>query len=148
MRGQEIPGERVVVAGDGGMGQEAALHLALQGKQVAIIEIPGGSEADSTVNFVDVMALEDQLEEYGIRVRKGIVLHGVADGSVAVRDAKGREQELPADAVVVAPNLRSLSEVAEAFKNSASEVHVVGDCRSPRILYDAVHEAFEAALDM
>ena len=80
MKGQEVPGDRVVVAGDGGMGQEAALHLALQGKQVAIIELPGGSAADQTVNFVDAMALEDRLEEHGLRVRKGVVLEGVREG--------------------------------------------------------------------
>ena len=73
---------------------------------------------------------------------------GSARGSVSVRDAGGREQELPADAVVVAPNLRSLSRVVDDLKDSAPEVHVVGDCRAPRILFDAIHEAFEAALEM
>ena len=144
MKGQEVPGERVVVAGDGGMGQEAALHLALQGKQIAIIEIPGGSAADQTVNFVDMMALEDRLEEHGIRVRKGVVLERILEGSVAARDSGGKEQDLPADAVVLAPNLRSLTQVVEDLEDSAPEVHAVGDCRAPRVLFDAVHEAFEA----
>ncbi len=148
MCGQEVPGDRVVVAGDGGMGQETALHLARQGKEVAIIEIPGGSGPDQTVNFVDVMALEDQLEAYGIRVRKGLVLEGVTDGKVTVRSAVGETQELPADAVVVAPNLRARSETVEALVASALEVYVVGDCRAPRILYNAVHEGFEAALEI
>jgi 2,4-dienoyl-CoA reductase-like NADH-dependent reductase (Old Yellow Enzyme family)/thioredoxin reductase len=148
MRGREVPGDRVVVAGDGGMGQEAALHLARQGKQVAIIEIPGGSAADQTVNFVDMMALEDMLEEHGIRVRKGVVLEQVVIGKVLARDASGQVQELPADAVVVAPNLRARSDVAEQFQDSAPEVHVVGDCRSPRILFNAIHEGFEAALEI
>jgi 2,4-dienoyl-CoA reductase-like NADH-dependent reductase (Old Yellow Enzyme family)/thioredoxin reductase len=148
MRGREVPGDRVVVAGDGGMGQEAALHLARQGKQVAIIEIPGGSAADQTVNFVDMMALEDMLEEHGIRVRKGLVLEQVVAGKVLARDASGQVQELPADAVVVAPDLRARSDVAEQFQDSAPEVHVVGDCRSPRILFNAIHEGFEAALEI
>ncbi len=148
MCGREVPGDRVVVVGDGGMGQEAALHLARQGKQVAIIEIPGGSAQDQTVNFVDAMALEDMLEQHGIRVRKGVVLERVLEGKVAVRNAGGQEQELPADAVVVAPNLRSRSDVVEALKDSAPEVHVVGDCRAPRILFNAIHEGFEAALDI
>ncbi len=32
MKGQEVPGDRVVVVGDGGMGQETALHLAITGQ--------------------------------------------------------------------------------------------------------------------
>ena len=83
---------------------------------MAIIEIPGGSGPDQTVNFVDVMALEDQLEAYGIRVRKGLVLERVTDGKVAVRSAGGETQELPADAVVVAPNLRARSEVVRGAR--------------------------------
>jgi hypothetical protein len=32
--------------------------------------------------------------------------------------------------------------------DTAAEVHVVGDCREPRILFNAIHEAFEAALEI
>ena len=130
------------------MGQEAALHLARQGKQVAIIEIPGGSAQDQTVNFVDVMVLEDQLEELGIRVRKGVILEQVLDGKVVVRDGNGQTQDLPADAIVVAANRRARADVVEKLMGSAPEVHVVGDCKAPRILFNAVHEGFEAALEI
>ncbi len=148
MSGRDAPGTRVVVVGAGGMAQEAALHLARQGKQVAIVEIPGGSAQDQTVNFVDAMVLEDQLEEYGIRVRKGVVLEEVLAGKVVVRDANGHFQELSADAVVVAANLRARTGVVEKLMDAAPEVHVVGDCKAPRILFNAVHEGFEAALEI
>jgi len=148
LQGAAVSGQRVVVAGSGGVGREAALHLARQGKQVAIIEIPGGSAADQTVNFVDVMVLEDYLEEFGIRVRAGVVLEEVRTGLVIARDANGQPQELRADVVVVATDLRSRSEVAAELQGSAEEVHVIGDCKAPRILFNAVHEGFEAALEM
>lgn len=148
LSGAQVPGDRVVVVGDGGMGLEAALCLARQGKQVAIVELPGGSAQDQTVNFVDVMVLEDYLEEHGIRVRKGVVLEQVLEGKVAVRDASGRKSELPADTVIVAPDLRPKSEMVEQLKDSAAEVHVIGDCREPRILFNAIHEGFEAALEI
>lgn len=148
MRGQQAAGHRIVVAGAGGMGLEAALHLAQQGKQVAIVELPGGSEADHTVNFVDVMVLEDQLEDFGVRVLTGVVLEKILYGKVAARDAAGEEQELAAESVVLAPNLRSRRAVVQKFVGVADEVHIVGDCRAPRILFDAIHEGFEAALEM
>jgi 2,4-dienoyl-CoA reductase-like NADH-dependent reductase (Old Yellow Enzyme family)/thioredoxin reductase len=148
LQGDEVPGERVVVAGSGGIGQETALQLARQGKQVVIIEIPGGSSGDQTVNFVDAMALEDCLEEQGLRVRAGVVLQEVKESKVLARDGKGQAQELPADALVVAANLRSRAEVVAELQDVAEEVRVVGDCRAPRILYNAVHEGFEAALEI
>ncbi len=95
-----------------------------------------------------MMALEDRLEEHGLRVRKGMVLEQILEGKVVARDTGGREQELPTDAVVVAPNLRSLGRVVDGLKDSAAEVHVVGDCREPRILFNAILEGFEAALEI
>jgi 2,4-dienoyl-CoA reductase-like NADH-dependent reductase (Old Yellow Enzyme family)/thioredoxin reductase len=148
MKGAVVAGRSVVVAGDGGMGLEAALMLARAGKQVAVVELPGGSAADQTVNFVDVVVLQDYLDEFGIRPRKGQVLAEVRPGRVVVRDGAGRESELEADAVVLAPVLRARSETVSALLDSAPEVHVVGDCREPRILFNAIHEAFEAAVEI
>ena len=148
MKGRAVPGATVVVAGDGGMGMEAALMLARQGKQVALVELPGGSEGDQTVNFVDVVVLQDYLDEFGVRPRKGQVLKAIAAGKVVVSDESGADVELPADAVVMAPVLRARTEVVEALLDIAEEVNVVGDCREPRILFNAIHEAFEAALEI
>ena len=148
MRGAAVPGKNVVVAGDGGMGMETALVLARLGKQVAIVELPGGSAGDQTVNFVDVVVLQDYLDEYGVRPRKGQMLEEVVDGNVVVSEEQGRLSQLPADAVVLAPVLRSRNAVVQSLLHVAEEVHVVGDCRKPRILFNAIHDAFEAALDI
>ena len=51
-------------------------------------------------------------------------------------------------ATVLAPVLKARTEVVEALLETAEEVHVVGDCRAPRILFNAVHEAFEAAMEV
>jgi 2,4-dienoyl-CoA reductase-like NADH-dependent reductase (Old Yellow Enzyme family)/NADPH-dependent 2,4-dienoyl-CoA reductase/sulfur reductase-like enzyme len=147
LKGAAVPGKNVVVAGDGGMGMETALHLARHGKQVSIVELPGGSAGDQTVNFVDVVVLQDYLDEYGVRPRKGQVLGEILDGKIVVDEAHG-QAELQADAVVLAPVLRARSEAVEALLHTAQEVHVVGDCREPRILFNAIHEAFEAAVEI
>jgi 2,4-dienoyl-CoA reductase-like NADH-dependent reductase (Old Yellow Enzyme family)/NADPH-dependent 2,4-dienoyl-CoA reductase/sulfur reductase-like enzyme len=148
MKGVPVPGKTAVVAGDGGMGMESALVLARQGLQVAIVELPGGSAGDQTVNFVDVIVLQDYLDEHGVRPRKGVVLKEVREKTVVVSDDRGHDSELPADVVVLAPVLRARSEVTSALRDTADEVHVVGDCREPRILFHAIHEAFEAALEI
>ncbi len=148
LRGATVPGSTVVVAGDGGMGMEAALVLARQGKRVAVVALPGGSGGDTTVNFVDIVVLQDYLDEFGIRPRSSQVLTAITGGKAVVRDEAGGEEELPADAVVLAPSLRSRTGVVDALRDTAEEVYVVGDCRAPRILFNAIHEAFEAALEI
>jgi 2,4-dienoyl-CoA reductase-like NADH-dependent reductase (Old Yellow Enzyme family)/thioredoxin reductase len=148
MKGAPVPGTTVVVAGDGGMGMETALVLARQGKQVAVVELPGGSAGDQTVNFVDVVVLQDYLDEYGVRPRKGQVLKEVRAGKAVVIDDAGQEAELDADTVVIAPVLRARAEAVAALAGTADELYVVGDCREPRILFNAIHEGFEAALEI
>jgi pyruvate/2-oxoglutarate dehydrogenase complex dihydrolipoamide dehydrogenase (E3) component len=115
---------------------------------VAVVALPGGSRGDQTVNFVDIVVLEDYLEEHGIRARRSTVLTAVRDGAVTVREADGGESELPADAVVVAATLRPRAEVAARFAGLVDEVHVIGDCKAPRILFDAIHEGFETAIEL
>lgn len=148
MAGRSLAGQTVVVVGTGGMGKEAALHLASTGKRVEVVEMPGGVADDQTANFINVIVLEDYLEEAGVRVRSHLVLSEVQDGAVIVRGADGQEETLPADAVVLAPPLTRRADVAARFEGLAEEVHMVGDCKSPRILFNAIHEGFEAALSI
>ena len=146
--GLSPPGVRAVVAGTGGMGQQAALVLAGEGKQVTVLELPGGSGHDQTINFLDVMLLEDLLAERGVETKDGTVLDEVTREGVVVRTAKGERAALPADFVVVAAPLSPRDDLVLALREQVEAVHVVGDCRSPRILYHAIHEAFEAALEI
>jgi len=60
----------------------------------------------------------------------------------------GRREQVPADTLVLATDRRPRSEVLESLGSLVQNVHVVGDCRLPRILYDAVHEGFRAALEV
>jgi hypothetical protein len=76
------------------------------------------------------------------------VLADVLEDTVGVVDGEGRAAELPADAVVLAPHLAARTDLVARFADAAPEVHVVGDCREPRVLLNAVHEAFEAALEI
>ena len=148
MEGREVAGRNIVVAGTGGMGMEAALHLAQQGKQVQIVELAGGSEMDRTANFINVIVLKDQLEDLKVYTHPDLVLEEILDGEVVVKDAAQHQRTLPAEAVVVAPPLRSRRALVDGFSGLAEEVHIVGDCKAPRILFNAIHEGFEAGLEI
>ncbi len=146
--GKAATGQRVVVAGDRGIGLESALVLARDGKHVEIVEVPGGSAQDETVSIVDFRLLVELLQEQGIKPRTGWVLDHIGVGSVEVRAENGARDEIAMDTLVLATNRRPRFETVNALKDLASEFHVVGDCKAPRILYDAIHEGFEAALEL
>jgi 2,4-dienoyl-CoA reductase-like NADH-dependent reductase (Old Yellow Enzyme family)/NADPH-dependent 2,4-dienoyl-CoA reductase/sulfur reductase-like enzyme len=146
--GKEVTGQRVVVAGSGGIGLEAALILAGQGKQVEVVEIPGGSAQDGTVGIVDFRLLLELLEERGIRPRSGWVVDRVDQGMVTLTNDAGRTSMIAMDSLVLATNRRPHAETVEALETCAPRCQIVGDCKAPRILYDAIHDGFEAALEL
>jgi NADH dehydrogenase FAD-containing subunit len=92
------------------------------------------------------MVLEDQLAELGVQVMPQLVVEEITDGAVVARDGEGRQQLIAADSVVLAPILASRDGIVEQLATNSKEVHIVGDCKRPRILYNAIHDGFEAAL--
>jgi 2,4-dienoyl-CoA reductase-like NADH-dependent reductase (Old Yellow Enzyme family)/thioredoxin reductase len=148
LTGQAQTGRRVVVAGCGGIGLEASLVMARQGKQVEVLDIPGGSAQDRTVNVVNHRLLLPLLAEHGTVLRTGQVVESIVPGSVVAAGEDGKREEIAVDTVVIAADRRPRSEVVESLLPLAQEVYVAGDCKAPRILYDAVHEGFDAAIEL
>ena len=70
------------------------------------------------------------------------------DGSVTVTGPDGTSYEIEGDTLVLALGAKSRAEIVDELKGLAEEVHVVGDAVKPRIIYDAVHEGFEAAMEI
>ena len=72
----------------------------------------------------------------------------VRDGSVVAAGPDGAPHEITGETLVLALGARSRIEEVEKLKGLAGEVHVVGDAVEARIIYDAVHEGFEAAMEI
>jgi 2,4-dienoyl-CoA reductase-like NADH-dependent reductase (Old Yellow Enzyme family)/thioredoxin reductase len=139
-------GDRVVVAGGGGIGCEAALHLARKGKKVTVVEML--DEAALDFNFINRGLLLDLLVKEHVDLRTGSTVIGFSSRGVTVAGASGAQEEINADTVVLSLGMRPRDVEAEAFRGLAPWVHVVGDCVRPRLVVDAVLEGFYAAVEM
>jgi len=139
-------GERVVVAGGGGMGCETALHLAGKGKKVVVVEML--DEAALDFNFINRSMLLDLVAEAGVEVLTGTTVVAVSDGLVTVADREGQRRDLEGDTVVLALGMTPRRATVDALKAAAPRVAVVGDCVKPRLIIDAVHEGFHAAAEI
>ncbi len=91
--------KRVVVAGGGFIGVEAAENLQLSGRQITLVEMAG--QILQPFDFDMAQLLHRELEENGVALLLHTQLNEIADGYVIVRK-HGGEQALPADAVVLA----------------------------------------------
>ncbi len=134
-------GPRVVVAGGGSSGADAALHLATRGHDVTVLE--AGDEIATDIIEVNRTALLRGLVEAGVGVLTGWRVIAVEDDGVLAEGPDGRVH-VPADTVVTAFGTRPDTALSGARYREDPHVHVVGDCVEPGDVGDAVHSAFEA----
>ena len=129
-----------MVVGGGLVGCETAINLKNQGKLVSIVEMRPGLAID--VNEFARMALEQQLS--GIAAYTGAKASAITEDGVACVDESGKELFLPADSVVCAAGLRPRWKQALELVNLTPEYFLVGDCKTPRQITQAMSEAYYA----
>ena len=138
-------GHRVVVAGGGSSGADAALHLSLTGHEVTLL-VPTEEIAPDLFE-VNRTALLRRLVESGATVLTGWRLRAVEEGA-AVAEGPDGAARIPADTVVTAFGTRPNTALSGSGYEEDPRVHVVGDCVEPGDVGDAVHAAFEAAVQL
>lgn len=140
-RGKPV-GERVVIAGAGQSGADAALELALDGHRVTLVEQEDLIARD--VLPLNRTALLRRLTECGVNVLVNHAVRAVDDRGVLIHGAGG-PQRLVADTLVTAFGVRPNLTLTGAAALEDPHVHVVGDCVEPAKLGEAVHAAYLVA---
>lgn len=151
--GQEIlleerhPGNNVVIVGAGANGAELALDVAaMHNKKSTIVEMQELVMGDMEMTHKAVLA--DLLEKQGIDILTGVSVKEVGNGVVHCQDRAGEERVLEADTVALCTGLSPRKSLADSFQGLAPQVHCIGDCVSPRKVYQAVHEGYQAAIKL
>ncbi len=138
-----VIGHRVVVAGGGFAGGDAALALAEAGHRVTLVE--ENHEIAAGPALVRRGALLAALEAGGVEVLTGHRLVAVEDGGVRVEGTDGPVAR-PADTVVLALGVRTCDELVGTGVLEDPRVWVVGDAATPGDVGAAIHAGFDAAL--
>lgn len=142
-KGAEV-GENVVVIGGGLVGVETALHLAMQGKKVSIVEAQPSIANDA--NFRYARTYKWKIEEYKIAVYTATKCSAVTDAGVQAVGPDGAELLLPADNVVISVGMRPESAQAETLRDCAPLFIPIGNCVRPGVVKDAIRTGFDAAM--
>jgi NADPH-dependent 2,4-dienoyl-CoA reductase/sulfur reductase-like enzyme len=151
LRAEAQIGPRVVVVGGGLVGCEVALHLAQLNHQVSIVTrredfMGEGSDTGIAVEHSNRSALLELIERHHVDVRTGLQVVQVDDEGVQFADRSGRALRLAADSVVLSSGFGPQPGFAEELAGLGMPVSSVGDCVQPRKIFDAIHEAFAAAM--
>ena len=135
-------GHTVVVIGGGAVGCETAWHLAQDGRQVSIVEMLPQVAGDLFLANREMLLAE--LDRHGVSIFTSTTVTGMAPGQVRVRGPQG-EAVLKAEVIVLAVGRRPCNQLEAAARAAADEVYLIGDCRSPRKIKDAIWEAYKTA---
>ncbi len=137
-------GERIVVLGGGLVGCEAAINLRTLGKQVSIVEMQSGLALE--VNEFSRMALEEQLK--GIPAYLNTLALSVESFGLKCIGPEKETISLEADQIICAAGLRPRRSETNELVNLTSEYFVIGDCKAPRQITQAMSEAYYAMRDI
>jgi pyruvate/2-oxoglutarate dehydrogenase complex dihydrolipoamide dehydrogenase (E3) component len=139
--------KRVVVCGGGASGVECALALAMDGRDVTVVDmIPAASFASGMEEIPRWMVESKYIKEYDIKLVGESKVVAITGDGVEIEDKNWRHSLLYADTVVSAFGLAPNKATAEQFKDLVPELYVVGDCDHVENIKNANHTAYNYAV--
>lgn len=139
-----IKGNKIVVCGGGASGCDCALELAMEGKEVTIIEMMDELAPEMLLDNRNPLMF--RLEDYKVNELTGTKITKIEDGAVFARDKDGKEVKVCADTIITAFGMKPLKETAYAIADKyASVTSVIGDCTKVAQIGETVRGGFFAA---
>jgi 2,4-dienoyl-CoA reductase-like NADH-dependent reductase (Old Yellow Enzyme family)/NADPH-dependent 2,4-dienoyl-CoA reductase/sulfur reductase-like enzyme len=139
LMGRVDTNHRVLVVGGGGTGLDVAGYLALQGKDVTIVEMLDSVGTD--LGPAHRYWVLGSLGRMGVKVLTGTRLTAI-DGEHVEIETQGTRTRLAVDCpVVLCSGYVGTGKEWDSLKSRVPELHFVGDAVTPRKALDAIHEA-------
>ena len=159
-------GKRLVILGGGMVGMELAVFMAMQGREVTLLEMM--PELNDGGNNLTGLAVSGEFEKYGVRVSTATRAVEINDEGV-LGEFTGAKPEgehmvfalplypamgesgtmlFPADTVAYAVGQRSRREEALALRECAREFYMIGDCMVQKNIHQASSGGYFTARDL
>jgi 2,4-dienoyl-CoA reductase-like NADH-dependent reductase (Old Yellow Enzyme family)/thioredoxin reductase len=138
-------GQKVAVLGGGLVGCETALHLAIEGRDITILEMMDRLCPDANQRYRPLLMA--QLEKHVRYITEMRGLQVTAKG-ILCADKDGNETLFEADTIICATGQRPRRDVAEGLRDSAPEVIEIGDCVKASNVTQALFQGYWAGVDI
>lgn len=142
-----IKGNHIIITGGGLTGCDLALELAMEGKDVSIIEM--GDTLAPGILFINAVSLNRMLDEFGVKQLTNHKVLAFEDNGVMVETKEGEQQLIKADTIINAfgmkPNTRVADEISSLYP---LKTRCIGDGVSIGKVGQAVRTGFYAAMSL
>ena len=138
LMGRAETGQRVLVVGGGGTGLDVAVYLALQRRDVTVVEMLDSVGAD--LGSSNRYWLLRTLERQGVRLLTSTRLVAI-DGNQVEIETQGARTNLTVDCpVVLSCGYEATGKEWDVLRNRVPEVYSIGDAVAPRKALEAIYE--------
>lgn len=140
LSGQKVTGRVVAILGGGLNGACVAEFLAHRGHQVIMIKrsMPIASRGGLISRKMHTKALC----QLGVEILIGCEVDRIVPEGLIISQF-GEKRLVKVDTVVLARGMRPEVELLKAINTGNMEIYLVGDCKEPREIFEAIHEGFE-----
>jgi len=139
--GSRVSGQNVMVIGGGLVGSETAEFLAEQGRRVTLVEML--DDIALNVEPMTRMLLLKRLGRLNVNVMTRCKLESISR-TAAIVEQRGHRLTLPCDSLVFACGFEPNNQLESKGREAGWNVKVIGDCKAPGTIKEAVHEGFLA----
>jgi NADPH-dependent 2,4-dienoyl-CoA reductase/sulfur reductase-like enzyme len=136
-------GKRIAIVGGELVGLELAEFLSERGRMVNVVD--DAPRLGAGLTLVRRMRLIEELQEHGVGLHASAANIRIESEHVRFTDAKGQEQSVEADHVIVAKGASGDLTLADQLRAAGFAVHLAGDCRGVSYIEGAMRSAAEAA---
>jgi 2,4-dienoyl-CoA reductase (NADPH2) len=133
-------GNKVVIIGGGIQGVETAEFLVKRGRKVTIVEAT--DQVGMEMVMLQRILLLPWLEKKGAKILTEVVYDRVTPDGLVVTTKDGAQRTLEADTILITIPLKPNQALADSLKGLAPEVHVLGDCKKPGLIIDAIADGY------
>jgi pyruvate/2-oxoglutarate dehydrogenase complex dihydrolipoamide dehydrogenase (E3) component len=141
-------GNRVVILGGGLVGTEEGLHLAMNGKNVTIVEMLDEVARDANKNHKS--ALLQELDKYAKNLKVVTKTKGkaVTDEGLLCEGPDGKEVLYKADTVICSIGYKALRPIVDQLRGTVNEFYDIGDCVRPQKVTEAIRNGYDTAMEL
>lgn len=140
-----VVGEKIAICGGGMSGCDTALELALEGKQVTVIEML--SECARDVMSINKISLMRKLAENNVTLLTDSKVIAIDSTGVTIEKKDGSQELVPADTVITAFGQKPSTEFPDTIrKHYNMKTTVIGDAEKVSKAANAIHTGFYAAM--
>lgn len=148
--GRVTVGQKVIVIGGGLTGAESAVALAMEGKDVTLVEMLGAEALLNGASLINRFSLQSLLMKHKVKVITNTKLEAITEKGIRTINNRFEWKDYEADTVAIAIGMRPRKDVVAKLRHELpeTEVYIIGDGKEIGNVFTAVHAGFDTAAEI